>query len=981
MDSWIRFVDWAKRFADDGYVEVEERVNKLISARRMATALQAARDSADEWPQLLGSAVSSSDGVEEALTRWLGKSIGIDPDATRNAFVDLYDAQSVEAIDAFAQSLGSLGSDASAGNVATLASLVLMSAKPEDFPTHRAQFVADWARLVDRQVGGEARERYQLLLDLCDGLLSRLPNDEPLSDRLDAQALAWATLSSEPSVRWSPLEQARFTAWREGKAADDLAVPRGSGWNPEMERAVWALLGSALRGENSVIAPNLRSWQSGVATELHRRIELNPDFGSGTFLGKLEGQLAGASDEVIVLAAELLYLHSAPLSNIKPATKIKRITSVLKWTGGGYRLPDSLAAGLSAGGSFNGGVGFNVGMWRQLNWLCRFVMQWQEVTPEQRVAALRDPFVFSAVAGETPREVSSMRYSLEYLAWPGVFPWVASPDHRAQIVKAMAGDFGGPTGTDAESRTRDLVSLRQWHQRSTNQEIVDWYAPPYGARWWKGATVAPRAWLVRPSGSGAELVQEWQDDGFVSLKAEMLGVVEPGVPEPTVRALVRVGYNHLDRAQQESLTADYYRFLTVMKQEDLVVTITQDQILLGVVGGSAEFVEASGSRLRRSVSWSEQRVDRSELPDPVPSLLEQQGLVVDLTVAYDMLAAYVTDEVVDDDPKPPEPAAETIPVLPSITDDLAAELFMDRAKLQEIADLLQSRQQLVLYGPPGTGKTYLAQKLSQHLVGSEDPSRVRLVQFHPSYAYEDFFEGYRPTQTEAGSPTFELKEGPLRLLAAEAALPENRGIPFILIIDEMNRANLAKVFGELYFLLEYRRETIRLQYQPNETFRLPRNLFIIGTMNTADRSIALVDAAIRRRFPFYELHPGEEPVKSVLERFMKGRLVQDDRVQLLATLNDAIGQSGRDLHIGPSYLMRPDIDRPGGLDLVWRFDILPLLEEHFYGHRDRDEIRKSYGLTGLRARMAKQQSHLAPSPSAEDEIEAMSDGHPDAEPA
>ncbi|WP_369798076.1 McrB family protein, partial [Cryobacterium sp. MLB-32] len=167
---------------------------------------------------------------------------------------------------------------------------------------------------------------------------------------------------------------------------------------------------------------------------------------------------------------------------------------------------------------------------------------------------------------------------------------------------------------------------------------------------------------------------------------------------------------------------------------------------------------------------------------------------------------------------------QTVPKLPIATDGLAAALFMPRAELQEILDLLQRRQQAVFYGPPGTGKTFLAQVLGRHMVGTE-PSRVRMVQFHPSYAYEDFFEGLRPEAT-AGGVTFSLRPGPLRQIADEAALPENLANPYVLIIDEMNRANLAKVFGELFYLLEYRNEGIRLQYSgKGETFKLPENLF------------------------------------------------------------------------------------------------------------------------------------------------------------
>lgn len=161
---------------------------------------------------------------------------------------------------------------------------------------------------------------------------------------------------------------------------------------------------------------------------------------------------------------------------------------------------------------------------------------------------------------------------------------------------------------------------------------------------------------------------------------------------------------------------------------------------------------------------------------------------------------------------------------------LADQLLIGEEELGEIADLLDAKHQVVFYGPPGTGKTFVAKKLAVALAG--DPDRVRLVQFHPSYAYEDFVEGYRPRLIN-GSPGFELVPGPLRRMAAAAALAPSQ--PHFLVIDEMNRGNVTKVLGELYFLLEYRDETVELQYSP-EPFNLPENLFIIGTMNTADRS-------------------------------------------------------------------------------------------------------------------------------------------------
>jgi 5-methylcytosine-specific restriction protein B len=283
-----------------------------------------------------------------------------------------------------------------------------------------------------------------------------------------------------------------------------------------------------------------------------------------------------------------------------------------------------------------------------------------------------------------------------------------------------------------------------------------------------------------------------------------------------------------------------------------------------------------------------------------------------------------------------------------VTPELAARLCLDHGKLQELVGLLQVRQQVILYGPPGTGKTYLAQKLARHVA---DRDAVELVQFHPSYSYEDFIEGFRPAQVADGSPGFELRAGPLRLLVSRAR--GNPSQPHVLIVDEINRANMAKVFGELYFLLEYRDQSIRLQYSPTEPFWLPPNVFIIGTMNTADRSIALLDAAIRRRFAFFELHPDEPPVRGLLQRWLAAQQADGDpRPALLLALNDAIPEEDRDLKIGPSYLMRPEAASPDGLEQIWRHDLLPLLEELYYGRMTRAEVHQQFGLDPIRGRAA-----------------------------
>ena len=218
------------------------------------------------------------------------------------------------------------------------------------------------------------------------------------------------------------------------------------------------------------------------------------------------------------------------------------------------------------------------------------------------------------------------------------------------------------------------------------------------------------------------------------------------------------------------------------------------------------------------------------------------------------------------DPTPVTKPPEDTPRIDQTEVDLATlanQLWLDVDFLKNIQELLDDKKQVIFQGPPGTGKTYVAQKLAEHLAGSDE--RVTLVQFHPSYAYEDFVQGFRPKTTDDGQPGFELRDGPLLRVANRARNDPNA--KHFLVIDEINRGNLAKMFGELYFLLEYRDSAMNLQYS-DKPFELPKNLYIIGTMNTADRSIALVDLALRRRFYFVEFHPDDEPVKGVLRRWI-----------------------------------------------------------------------------------------------------------------
>ena len=258
---------------------------------------------------------------------------------------------------------------------------------------------------------------------------------------------------------------------------------------------------------------------------------------------------------------------------------------------------------------------------------------------------------------------------------------------------------------------------------------------------------------------------------------------------------------------------------------------------------------------------------------------------------------------------------------------LADELLFDAAFLREVEALLDDKRQVIFQGPPGTGKTFAARKLAACLAGS--PERVRLVQFHPSYAYEDFVQGYRPVLT-GGQPGFALRDGPL--LEAAARARDEPDARHFLVIDEINRGNLAKVFGELYFLLEYRGEELRLQYS-DEPFSLPANLHVIGTMNTADRSIALVDLALRRRFHFVEFHPGEPPVEGLLGRWL------EKHAPGMAWVADMVDRANRALDdrqaaVGPSYFLKPGLDEEA-VRRIWKHNVLPYVEERLAGEHDR----------------------------------------------
>lgn len=255
---------------------------------------------------------------------------------------------------------------------------------------------------------------------------------------------------------------------------------------------------------------------------------------------------------------------------------------------------------------------------------------------------------------------------------------------------------------------------------------------------------------------------------------------------------------------------------------------------------------------------------------------------------------------------------------------LAESLCVPLDWLRDVLWLIEDKKAVVFYGPPGTGKTFIAQRIAEFI--QPDGDLRSLVQMHPSYGYEEFFEGFRPDIDSDGQMRLKKTDGPLKKLVKTANERDDRAV---LILDEMNRGNLPRVFGELYFLLEYREKHAPLMYSPGESFSLPDDFTIIGTMNTADRSVALLDQALRRRFHFVPLFPGAAPVDGMLRRYLRShyRGSMDWVADMLAAANAKLD---RNVAVGPSHFMRRDLDE-GKVRRIWDHTVMPTIEEFYFG--------------------------------------------------
>ena len=405
-----------------------------------------------------------------------------------------------------------------------------------------------------------------------------------------------------------------------------------------------------------------------------------------------------------------------------------------------------------------------------------------------------------------------------------------------------------------------------------------------------------------------------------------------------------------ESGNKRSARDQIWRFGKEIQINDLIVmpqkrpSLDSRQIAIGRVTGACQFdaTQPEGARKRRTVDWLKTDIPREAVGEDLIGSIDRPSTVFGLkTNDAPYRIQYLAEH--GEDPGDRNPSSDTASRVEDPRtqrerlEDAAEKLLCKVSFLEEIVSLLEDKGQVILYGPPGTGKTYLAQELAEALA-PWDQARS-LVQFHPAYSYEDFFEGYRPVTDDDKQMTYELTPGPLAKLAAHAAKNEEQ---HVMVIDEINRANLPRVLGELLFLLEYRDKSMQVLHRSDSKFKLPKNLWFIGTMNTADRSIALIDAAMRRRFHFIPFFPESGPMDGLLHRWTEKNpppppppsqtwipgLVSAVNVELAKELG------GDHLQLGPSHFMKKDLDKDG-FERIWRYNIEPFIEDQLFGQPDK----------------------------------------------
>ena len=756
-----------------------------------------------------------------------------------------------------------------------------------------------------------------------------------------------------------------------------------------------------------MFTPGRVIWSSQLLDDFHGRLLTEGPVEEG-FAATLKRQLTGAASDTIQLAGEILYIHIIISAQMLAEKKRQTVRDVLNWSDAPVQIPPDLDAAFNVG-LITPGIAFAAKKWKQLQYLAEFVVWWRSLKESIRLEALADPWAFKEVTlGVSVPAAQPQQMALLHLVHPDSFEAIISKKVKQEI----ADEFRREVDQPHKDVDRLLLQIRE--KLSADYGSSFHFYSPYLKSQWSGEKSSAwdyvKFWVDRFHNAGLEEVRVWNLDVITQLAASRqqalskeegwLDGLMPGLRKATKMVDFHVAADFREWCQQEPAAAqealsDFWtsdadaatridRFDAVFPDQNKrgpASRLSLMSLFLATeeAGQYPPYKHRSVTKLMQKVGYPQYSRDLS-LGQSYTHALDFLDLMIKQAIPF-----HLTDRldarsacwcIVESSEKPASWSEQQWARLQSYRkvtpspegqrrsgdlQQVADDLLLNVEFLDDVRRLIEDKKQIIFYGPPGTGKTYIALRLAKALAGSEEA--VRLIQFHPSYSYEDFVEGYRPRQLPNGQPGFELVDGSLRKMAKIAEA--NPSVIHYLIIDEVNRGNIAKVFGELYFLLEYRTENALLQYS-GLPFRIPENLRIIGTMNTADRSIALLDAALRRRFHFVLLSPHHPPVKGLLKRWLKRNA--PDMVWVAEVVDRVNKDLDAHMAIGPSHFLRKDLSQED-VELIWRHSILPYLEENFFGEPNRVREYELERLMGV---------DDTPSEEAE-EAEAEEDAVPDAD--
>jgi flagellar biosynthesis GTPase FlhF len=428
-----------------------------------------------------------------------------------------------------------------------------------------------------------------------------------------------------------------------------------------------------------------------------------------------------------------------------------------------------------------------------------------------------------------------------------------------------------------------------------------------------------RYWMYAP-GEGSRLWEEFYDKGIMGIGWDKLGDFKQYLSKEEMKRKMKEIYGQ--EFSYKNAGHATWQFANEVKIGDVIIVKKGSKKIIGRgIVSSDYFFDDSRDEYNHihKVNWTH----KGEWDHEGQIVLKTLTDITPYTDYYKKLE-FMFVESSDEDPIE---EAETPQYESYTVEDFLSEVYMDEEKYYTLKSLLLKKKNLILTGAPGVGKTYTAKRLAYSIMGEKDTSRVMVVQFHQSYSYEDFIMGYRPSENG-----FALSKGPFYQFCKDAEPDDER--PYFFIIDEINRGNLSKIFGELLMLIENdkRGSRVRLLYS-DEQFSVPKNVYIIGMMNTADRSLAMIDYALRRRFAFFEFEPAFESDGFKKYQEKTATIKFDRLIDTVVALNREITQDtslGSGFRIGHSYFCTEDkIDDKWLFENV-EFELIPLIKEYWF---------------------------------------------------